>query len=267
VPRTTHGAVGAEEDAGGLFARFAGDLPDGPDPAGVRLFCFPYAGAGGQVFRPWQKRFGPRVAVTGVRLPGRETRFGQRPYDNWPQVTAALTAAFAPEAGRGPYAFFGHSLGARLAYELAHLLVAAGLRPPELLVVSACRAPGVPARWPDMHSMDTPTLTERLRVMRGVPEEVLANRRMMALLEPVLRADLRIAETWEPSGGRLPVPVLALCGEQDDIDPHEDMLGWAGHTTGEFAIHTFPAGHFFLHEREEAVVAAVAARLDAGAAR
>jgi medium-chain acyl-[acyl-carrier-protein] hydrolase len=246
-----------------LFARFAAD-----GTATLQLFCFPFAGGGAQLFCDWQAHAPAGVAVTGVRLPGREQRYREPVIDSWPAVLTTLIEGIAPEAGRGAYAFFGHCLGARLSYELIHRLAAIGCRLPELLVVAACRAPGTPSRWPDMHSMDTPMLIERLREMNGVPAEVLANRRLMGLLEPVLRADLRLAETWNPSGGRIGVPILALCGEYDDTDPYEDMLGWQQHTSGEFTIRRFPAGHFTLVlEQPGAVMAAIAERLRAGGAR
>jgi medium-chain acyl-[acyl-carrier-protein] hydrolase len=247
--------------AGPLFARFGRDAA-----LNIQLLCFPYAGGGTQVFRGWQARVPPGVSVTGVRLPGREQRFREPALDTWPAALAALTPAMVPEAERGPYVFFGHSLGARLAYELTHRLAAGNHRLPEVLVVAACRAPTVRPRWPPMHSMNSPTLMARLREMNGVPPEVLANPRFMALLEPVLRADLRLAETWIPSPGRIGTPILALCGERDDIDPYEDMLGWQRHTTASFAIRSFQAGHFFLHEQQEAVVAAITAHLRAGRA-
>lgn len=245
-----------------VLARFG--AADGPGP---QLLCLPYAGGGTQVFRSWQPRVPDGVAVTGVRLPGREQRFRERPLATWPEALAELAAAVAPEAARGPYAFFGHSLGARLAYELTHLLTAAGHRPPELLVIAACRAPGVPPRHRTMHDMAGPELIERLREMNGVPPEVLANQQLMRLFEPVLRADLRLAETWEPSSGAISTPILAMCGERDDIDRHEDMTAWQRHTTGGFALRSFPGGHFFLRDDEEAVVAAIAGRLPSGPGR
>ena len=163
------------------LVRFSGDAS-----AGFQLFCFPYAGGGAQIFRSWETLLPPDIGVTGVRLPGREQRFREPPIDTWPEAVEALADVFAREAGRQPYALFGHSLGARLAYELAHRLESDGHPPPGLLVVSACRAPGVPARWPPMHTMDGPALTNRLREMNGVPEEVLANPQIMALLDRVL---------------------------------------------------------------------------------
>lgn len=240
------------------LARFAGDAA-----VDVQLVCCPYAGGGTQVFRDWQARVPPGIGVTAVRLPGREQRFREPAAGTWPEAVGAVLDAVAVEAERGPYAFFGHSLGARLAYELTQRLVAAGHRRPELLVVSACRAPGVEQRTPTMHTMDGPTLTARLREMNGVPDEVLANRQMMALLEPVLRADLRLAETWAPTPGAVGTPILALCGERDDIDPHDAMVGWRHHTTGGFAIRSFPAGHFFPWELEADVVATIADHLAA----
>jgi medium-chain acyl-[acyl-carrier-protein] hydrolase len=245
-----------------LFASFAEDAA-----VDLQLFCFPYAGGGAQIFRGWQARVPPGVGVTGVRLPGREQRFSEPRLDTWPEALAELTAAIARQTERGPYAFFGHSLGARLAYELTHRLAAEGRRPPEALVVSACRAPGVPQRWPTMHTMDGPALAARLRQMNGVPEEVLANPQLMALFEPLLRADLRLAETWDASPGRVTAPILALCGDHDAVDPYEDMLDWRNHTAAGFAIRSFPAGHFFLRDEEEAVVSTITAHLQASRTR
>lgn len=253
---------GTARAGGRTFARFARDAA-----VDVQLLCFPYAGGGTQVFRDWQARLPAGIGVTAVRLPGREQRFREPAFGSWSAALSALVEAVAPEADRGPYALFGHSLGARLAYELTHRLEAAGHRRPEVLVVSACRAPGVPPRTAPMHAMDGPTLAARLREMDGVPAEVLASPAIMALMEPVLRADLRLAETWEPSPGAVGAPILAMCGDRDDIAPYEDVLGWRDHTTAAFAIRSFPAGHFFLRDEEEAVVATIAAHVDAWRSR
>ncbi|MFD9792210.1 thioesterase II family protein [Streptomyces sp. NPDC059070] len=261
-PPPRSAAPGSGRPPGPLFARFSGAAPDG-----TRLYCFPYAGGGTQMFRGWSSRVPPGVGVTGIRLPGREQRFREPALDSWPDALAVLVEALAQETGDGPYAFFGHSLGARLAYEVAHRLAGAGRRPPELLVVSACRAPGVEPRTAPMHTMDGPTLRRRLREMDGVPAEVLADRALMAVLEPTLRADLRLAETWRPSPGRIDAPILALCGDDDDIDPYEDMIPWKNHTTAGFTIQAFPAGHFFPRDEEEAVLAAISAGLTAKGAR
>lgn len=235
-----------------IFARFAGGA--GID---IELLCFPYAGGGTQVFRGWQARVPAGIGVTGVRLPGREQRFREPARHSWPAALAELAAAIAPLTRQGHYALFGHSLGARLAYELALRLTSEGCPAPEMIVVSGCHAPGVKQRTQPMHLMDGPALTARLHELNGVPPEVLASPKLMGLLEPVLRADLRLAETWPESPGPVAAPILSLCGGNDDIAPYEDMLGWQHHTTGGFAIQSFPAGHFFLQTNEEAVVATV----------
>jgi medium-chain acyl-[acyl-carrier-protein] hydrolase len=250
--------------AGRLLARFPG--APAPDGRALQLFCFPFAGGGAQLFRPWAAALPAGITVTGVCLPGREGRFREPVLASWREALAVLEAAIAPEAGRGPYAFFGHSLGARLAYELTHRLAAGGHPAPELLAVSGCRAPSVPAATPTMHLMDGPALRDRLRELNGVPAEVLASAEMMALLEPTLRADLRLAETWEPTPGRITAPVLALCGEHDILDPPRAMTAWRDHTSGGFTFRAFPAGHFFLTELRDEVLAVLAARLLAGGA-
>jgi medium-chain acyl-[acyl-carrier-protein] hydrolase len=118
-----------------LLARFAAD-----GTTALRLLCFPFAGGGAQLSRGWQDLAPAGVAVTGVCLPGRERCFREPVIDSWPEALTTLIEGMAPEADRGAYAFFGHSLGARLCYELTRRLAAIGCRWPELLVVAACRA-------------------------------------------------------------------------------------------------------------------------------
>src|SRR5690242_17685857 len=104
-----------------LLVRFAPE-----EAADIQLFCFPHAGGGAQLFRGWQVLAPPGVGVTGVRMPGREERFREPVIDEWPDALATLIEGIEPELSRGPYVFFGHSLGARLAYELIHRLSAEG---------------------------------------------------------------------------------------------------------------------------------------------
>lgn len=227
----------------------------------LRLFCFPYAGGGPSVFAGWADRLPASVEVVGVRLPGRENRFRERPYRAWAPLLEDLEALMRGVADL-PFAFFGHSLGGRIAYELAKRLGEAGCRVPDQVIVSGCRAPGVAQRGPLMHAMTTPDLRRRLEEMQGVPQEILGDDRIMNLLEPMLRADLELAEIWAPPPVPIPSPIAALCGARDRIDPPEVMRPWSGATSGGFDYLEFEGGHFFIHDNATAVLAAIAGLLE-----
>lgn len=223
----------------------------------LRLFCFPYAGGGPQIFSGWADRLPDSVEVVGVRLPGRENRFREQPYRTWEPLIADLTALLREKADM-PLALFGHSLGGRIAYEVAKRLEALGREPARRVIVAGCRAPTAPQRQPIMHSMTTPDLRRRLVEMQGVPGEILANDAMMALIEPTLRADLELAETWTSSPEPIAAPVAAFCGARDAVDPPAAMRPWAQATTGRFDYAEFDGGHFFIHDLEAAVLARIA---------
>jgi medium-chain acyl-[acyl-carrier-protein] hydrolase len=223
----------------------------------VRLFCFPYAGGGPQIFSGWADGLPDFVEVVGVRLPGRENRFRERPYRTWEPLTADLVALLQEKADV-PIALFGHSLGGRIAYEVAKRLESLGREPVKQVIVAGCRAPTIPQRQPMMYSMTTPDLRRRLVEMQGVPAEILANDGMMALIEPTLRADLELAETWTSSPEPIAAPGAAFCGARDAIDPPAAMKPWAQATTGRFDYAEFDGSHFFIHDLEAAVLDRIA---------
>ncbi|WP_399088103.1 thioesterase II family protein [Streptomyces sp. BBFR2] len=214
--------------------------------ARLRLVCLPCAGGGAAAFRGWPAALPDDVEVVAVRLPGRENRTAQAPYDRWPPLVAALGAALAEEVAP-PYALFGHSLGAMLAYELT---VTPGPAPlPERLILAGCRAPDVPLLVPAVHDLPDAAFAEGLRRMAGTPEEVLRNPALLALLTPMLRADLRLAETWPPAGAR-PLPLApTLFGAADDpMAPPSAVAGWRRHAPPGVRAHQLPGGHFFPQE-------------------
>jgi medium-chain acyl-[acyl-carrier-protein] hydrolase len=226
-----------------------------------RLLCFPYAGVGPQIFRQWPSLLPADIEVVGIHLPGRELRFGEPSLDDWQELLDPLVDAVRAETDMD-YVLFGHCLGARVAYEVASRLQAQGCRPANLLIVSACHAPTTASRRPAMHHLPRPAFRDRLREMQGVAEEVLADDAIMSLLEPALRADMKLAETWNPSDSVIPSPIVALCGELDPYDAYDDMIEWRSRTSETFTIHQFSAGHFFLHEKQDAVLRMIGSFLE-----
>ncbi|HEX2091288.1 MAG TPA: alpha/beta fold hydrolase [Longimicrobiaceae bacterium] len=225
--------------------------------AELRLFCFPYAGGSAAAYRLWPNHFGPRVEVCAVQLPGREARFGERPYDRVMPLAADLAEILRPYFDR-PFAFFGHSMGSLIAFELIRELRRAGRPLPATLVASGRNAPHLPPREPLNYNLPEPELLEKLRRFEGTPEEVLANQELMRLLLPLLRADFAVNEAYTPyDEPPFDLPILALGGTGDEEVTREGLDAWSQYTASRFAVRIFPGGHFFLNSSPAEVTAAV----------
>lgn len=215
--------------------------------ADVRLFCFPHAGGAAAAYRPWSLALPAHVDVVAVQPPGRGGRFRETPLDSIPALVEALLPAIETQLDR-PFAFFGHSMGATFAHAVADALRARGGPQPFHLFVSARRPPWMPDPRAPMHRLsDDDFVAEMNRRYGGIPPEVLAEKDLLALLLPCVRADIRALETWQPAPGTpLDVPVSAFGGLGDALVPLAQLEAWREATRAGFALRQFPGGHFYL---------------------
>ncbi|MFE3599905.1 thioesterase II family protein [Streptomyces sp. NPDC059096] len=210
------------------------------DPhAPVRLFCFAHAGGGSTLFLPWRRMLAPDIDVVPIVLPGRERRYHETPYTRMSDLVEDLVPALEPLLDR-PYALFGHSMGAMVAYEAAQRLRPA----PGMVFVSGRRVPGGTGV---RHLLGDREFLEVLTGLGGTPSAVLDSPDLANLFLPSLRADFRLVETYQPtSTPPLACPVTALTGDADpEVDPAQ-MARWADLTAGGFSLHVFPGDHFYL---------------------
>ncbi|MEV0972898.1 thioesterase II family protein [Microtetraspora glauca] len=230
--------------------------------AALRLFCLPYAGAGAGVFHPWPAALAPDVEVLGVQLPGRENRIVEPAEIDLAELAAAVTDATTSD-GR-PYALYGHSLGARLAFELIRALRRGGASLPVRLYVGAARAPHLTgsATFDGLSRVPDDELLARVVAGGGVPEAVAGEPELLELLLPTLRADFTWLDdyVYEPEAP-LPVPIRAVSGTLDRAVSMEQMAGWERHTSAGFVLHHVEGGHFFLQDRQADLIALLSADL------
>lgn len=254
VRETTTGGRASAAMTGPPAERWIKVMQSRPE-AHLRLFCFPYAGGGASVYRPWPAGLPDGVEVVGVQPPGRESRWREEPFRSLEPMADEVAEALVPHLGRS-FAFFGHSLGAVLAFEVTRRLLKNGNPRPRHLFVSGRPAPRVPREEPPIHELPREEFLEELRRYSGTPEEVLQNQELMDLLEPLLRADFAVSETYaySPIEEPLPVPLTVLGGVADDEVPPENLEPWRLETRGPFQKHLLDGGHFFLHERREEVL-------------
>jgi medium-chain acyl-[acyl-carrier-protein] hydrolase len=225
--------------------------------AAVRLFAFPYAGGGVAAFRGFAEALPTTVELVVVRPPGREVTLREPPWVAMPEAVAGLLASIVP-ALEPPFAFFGHSLGGLMAFELARALVASGRPAPSHLVVSGRRPPEDPPCAEPIHALPGQRFREGVRRLGGTPREIIDDDELFALFEPTLRADFQMYETYRfVPGPALPCPLTVFAGTADGLAPPDTMARWRPHTASRFGLRLFPGGHFFLHEQTAAVAAAL----------
>jgi surfactin synthase thioesterase subunit/glycosyltransferase involved in cell wall biosynthesis len=225
----------------------------------ARLFCFPYAGGGTGAFAGWRRRL---PCVCPVLLPGRESRSAEAPFDRMAPLVEALAAAIEPYLDR-PFSFFGHSMGAAVAFELARELRRLGLPEPRLLVASAARAPQFRRDYTPPPAPSEAQFLDELRRLEGLPAEALDQPALLAAILPALTADAALYRNYVYADAPpLACAIRAYGGSDDPNVRPEHLEGWASQTGASFAMRLFPGGHFFLHGSQESVFGALAADLE-----
>jgi surfactin synthase thioesterase subunit len=220
-----------------------------PSAADVRLFCFHHAGGAASAYQGWQERLGPRIAVLPVQLPGRERRAAEARFTGIDALVADLDRDLDPVL-REPYAFYGHSMGAIVAYNLTLLRTARGGVPPVRLMVGAYPPPHLLAPITDALDLTDEQLARWMVDTGGMSELVLGYPDWVRSALSLLRDDLRVCQSHRPppAGRTLPCPIDVFAGDRDPLLPLDRVAGWAQHTSAGCQVHTVPGGHFFLHE-------------------
>lgn len=226
-----------------------------PDPqAQVRLFCFPYAGGSAFVFRTWPTDLPCPVEICAVQLPGRENRLNEPAFTRLVTLLPPLEQALKPYLDV-PFAFFGHSMGALISFELARLLRRQNSATPIGLFVSACRAPHMARRNPPIHQLPDAPFMEELRRLNGTPVEVLQHDELMELVLPTLRADFAVYETYTYTAEEpLDCPILAFGGMQDTEVSLDELVAWREQSRRTFRLKMFDGDHFFLHQARSSIL-------------
>jgi medium-chain acyl-[acyl-carrier-protein] hydrolase len=221
-------------------------LPEGRVGA-LRLFCFPYAGGSAQVFRRWQRHFAPQVALSLAHLPGRAARVGEPPFKKHKPLVNALADAIIPQLPPA-FAFWGHSMGALISFELARELRRRGRPAPLALFLSGRGAAQIPDPDPPTFNLPEPEFIAELRRLNGTPKELLDSFELKEFFLPTIRADFELVETYEyEAEAPLTCAICAYGGLQDTRVPAANLKAWQKQTSGAFKARMFPGDHFYIH--------------------
>jgi len=232
------------------------------DNARLRLFCFPYAGVGPAVFRLWPGGLPTSVDVCAVALPGRGSRINEPTIADISDIAEAAAWAISAHVDR-PFAFFGHSMGALVAYETAHRLSRSAGCTPEYLFLSGRCPPHIVNDGSHLHTLpDQEFVLEINRRYGGIPPVILNEPELLALLLPALRADIAALELFEPvQRPPLDCPMSVFGGLEDERALRDHLEEWRNATTGKFSLRQFPGGHFYIEQRRSDLLADISQAL------
>ncbi|MCF1597396.1 alpha/beta fold hydrolase [Streptomyces muensis] len=224
-----------------------------------RLICFPHAGGAASAFLPLARALAPELDVLAVQYPGRQDRRHERPVDDLGRLADALTGPVTDQTG--PYALFGHSMGALLAYEVARRLAERSLPGPAALILSGRGAPSAaPARYDRLRTDED--ILRVVRLLGGTTPRVLEDPELRDMVMPALRADYRAigGYVWRP-GPPLDMPFTVLVADADPVVGVAEAKAWGELTTAATTTRVFEGGHFFLDARLPQVAEAVTTAL------
>lgn len=227
-----------------------------PKPkAALRIFCFPYAGGGASLFRRWSEEVPASIEICAVQPPGRETRYSEPPFEHIGSLVEELHSALRGLLDKR-YAFFGYSMGALIAFELARLVRrdprSAGLCH---LFVAAARGP----RLRDPHPVD-PSLSDaefihEVNALGGISPEVMDSTELLECHMELLRADFGICARYEYlNAPALDCPISAFGGIEDARISQQDLQAWANETSAAFSSRLFAGDHFFIHSHRRTLL-------------
>jgi medium-chain acyl-[acyl-carrier-protein] hydrolase len=221
-----------------------------PDvPARVRLFCLPFAGGSASMFKPWQTGLPADVEVVPVQPPGRENRLSEAPFDRMDPLVDALATVIATRLD-APFALFGHSMGALVAFELADALRERHGVTPTHLLMSGRRPPHLPNIVPPLSRLGDDDVVHALsHYYEALPPILTERSHLLRAFLPTLRADMAVLDehVWRPRAP-MPCPITVLAGVSDPAVPPGDLRHWEQHTTIGCRVKLFPGGHFFLRD-------------------
>jgi medium-chain acyl-[acyl-carrier-protein] hydrolase len=235
--------------------------PKPKNRSGLRLFCFPYAGGGSSIFRSWADDLSPEIEVCPVLLPGKDDRLLELPFTQFWHLIETLAQVLQPYL-EVPFAFFGHSMGGLVAFELARELRRKNAPSPAHLIVSATRAPHLPNPVASFNVDSDVAIIEALRSFNGTPEWVLQDNELMQELLPTIRADFQLVKDYTYlAEAPLDCPISAFGGGQDELVTQEHIEAWKKHTNKFFAMRMFQGSHLFLHEKRSLFLSSISQEL------
>jgi surfactin synthase thioesterase subunit len=230
------------------------------DTPSITLFCVPHAGASAAAtYGRWQRLLPSTIKVAPLELAGRGRRMPEPFYDSIAEAVADLIAKIAPQARSAPYAFYAHSMGTVIVYELVRALAAAGLPPPRALFLSGRHPPHYIYERHHLHLLSKDAFLQEIRTLGGTPEEFFSMPALVDAFVPILRSDYRMVELYRAANPLhvTGADIVFFHSDRDRLVRKPTVYDWRRYTSGTFALRDFEGDHFFINEQQAALCRAI----------
>jgi len=219
-----------------------------------RLFCFPFAGGSASFFRDWQNISEQNgIELCAIQMPGREDRIGEGLFTDVDKAVTEIVEAMIDFQDK-PYAFFGHSMGTLISFEVTRKLRLLNMRQPDILFVSSGKAPHIQPRRM-LHKLSDECFLLKINELGGIPDIILENQDLINLYLPILRADFKMIETYQYTDSQpLDINIVAYGGRLDREVRYQDIAAWEGYSVKPFSIHVYEGDHFYLRNHREVLL-------------
>lgn len=222
----------------------------------IKLFCLPYAGGSAMVYTRWKARLNGMIQLFPIELAGRGRRFNEPYYNSLMDAVEDIFRMIKPELGRGLYAFYGHSMGGLLVYELVRKIETLRYPKPVHLFLSGSNPPHRREHEKIFHTMPEEQFKEEIMKMGGTPREVFEHKELLEIFLPLLRADYKILETYktEPNHPVFDCGITVFNGRADEEVTGDNIRQWQQYTKNQCQVYEYEGGHFFIHDYMEDIV-------------
>jgi surfactin synthase thioesterase subunit len=220
----------------------------------INLFCFPFAGGSSYSYNEFKDFCPAFVRLVPVEVPGRGTRYKEQLLTNISDIVEDVFINIKDKLNQ-PYAIYGHSMGALIAYLIAHKIKMLKLDNPLHLFVSGAGAPAYRDTSVKPYLMPREVFFEIIKKMGGLTKEVSEDGNLMAFFEPILRADFQAVDEYkyEKRDSVLDVPISCMIGTHEKVT-REDAELWKLETQNEVSIHQFVGNHFFIFQNTQRIM-------------
>ncbi len=237
----------------------------------MRLFCLPYFGGGASIFTSWHEYLPGDIEVCAIQMPGREERGDERPYDDINELVAKIAEVIEPLLTT-PVAFYSHSSGAGITFELARYLRREHDVIPTAFMVGGWRAPHLDSPFEILDSISDEEVYLEKNIVKikdhmrtlDVPDSVIDNEEVFNEMLPSLRADILLGKRYTYyEEAKFECPVIAFAGSDDTVFTEQQVRAWEDQAGGEFKFVTVQGGHLFCRDNKEGLLELMSAELSA----
>ena len=214
----------------------------------IKLFCIPYAGGSAEVFRKWAGYFSSPVELFPVELAGRGKRYNKPLYAGLDDAVNDVSGIIIDNIDHHPYAFFGHSMGCIIIYELYYKLMDYGIKDPVHMFFSGCYPPHIGKKIPAYHKLPGDEFKEKIFSLGGTLEELLKRKALLDTFIPILKADFKIVETYNHIHRDKKLACDITVFNANDDKNIDDIVKWQELTGGSCNIYEYEGGHFFINK-------------------